>query len=169
MQLPSGHNLIYPHPKLVPVWFVFHGGKLEKFATPKAAAVFQRKLAAKIEEKNKELPPKEQKQIPEVREDREITFIGKRLSKWQRIGTYGGSLVENAVQAIAGDLMTHGALEADRQGFKIFMLVHDQALAEWEPGQDLDDFCKALCTLPDWAEGLPLEAEGGLVPFYKKD
>lgn len=169
MQLPSGHNLIYPHPKLVPVWFVFHGGKLHKFATPKAAAIFQRKLAAKIEEKNKELPPKEQKQIPEVREDREITFIGKRLSKWQRIGTYGGSLVENAVQAIAGDLMTYGALEADRQGFKIFMLVHDQALAEWEPGQDPDDFCRALCTLPDWAEGLPLEAEGGLVPFYKKD
>lgn len=169
MQLPSGHNLIYPHPKLVPVWFVFHGGKLHKFATPKAAAIFQRKLAAKIEEKNKELPPKEQKQIPEVREDREITFIGKRLSKWQRIGTYGGSLVENAVQAIAGDLMTAGALEADRQGFKIFMLVHDQALAEWEPGQDPEDFCKALCTLPAWAEGLPLEAEGGLVPFYKKD
>jgi len=77
--------------------------------------------------------------------------------------------VENAVQAIAGDLMTEGALEAERQGFKIFMLVHDQALAEWEPGQDPEDFCRALCTLPDWAEGLPLEAEGGFVPFYKKD
>ncbi len=169
MQLPSGHNLIYPHPKLVPVWFVFHAGKLHKFSNPKAAGVFQRKLAKLIEAKNRELPEDKQKQIPEVREDREITFIGKRLSKWQRIGTYGGSLVENAVQAIAGDLMTYGALEADRKGFKIFMLVHDQALAEWEPGQDPDDFCRALCSLPDWAEGLPLEAEGGLVPFYKKD
>jgi DNA polymerase len=169
MQLPSGHNLIYPHPKLVPVWFVFHAGKLEKFNTPKSAQIFQRKLAKVIEEKNKDLPADKQKTAPEVREDRELTFIGKRLSKWQRIGTYGGSLVENAVQAIAGDLMTEGALEAERQGFKIFMLVHDQALAEWEPGQDPEDFCRALCTLPDWAEGLPLEAEGGFVPFYKKD
>ncbi len=130
MQLPSGHNLIYPHPQVKPTKKVYRG---EEYTTD------------------------------------EVSFFGKRLSKWQRIGTYGGSLVENAVQAIAGDLMTHGALEADRQGFRIFMLVHDQALAEWEPGQDIDDFCKALCTLPDWAEGLPLEAEGGLVPFYKKD
>lgn len=132
MQLPSGHNLIYPHPKVAPAVKKYRG---EEYTTD------------------------------------EISFIGKRLSKWQRIGTYGGSLVENATQAVAGDLMTHGALKADSLGYKIFMLVHDQALAEFDPttGQTIEGFCDALCTLPAWAEGLPLEAEGGLVPFYKKD
>ena len=130
MQLPSGHPLVYPNPKIVKALKKINGNEWEAD---------------------------------------EIQFDGKVAGRWTRVGTYGGKLLENATQAVAGDVMTHGALEADRQGFKIFMLIHDQALAEWKPGLDPDDFCKALCTLPDWAGGLPLEAEGGLVPFYRKD
>jgi len=132
MQLPSGHNLVYPHPQVKPTVKKYKG---ETYTTD------------------------------------EVSFIGLKDGRPIRMGTYGGSLVENATQAVAGDLMTHGALNADRLGYKIFMLVHDQALAEFEPeaGQTIEGFCEALCDLPKWAEGLPLEAEGGLVPFYNKD
>tara|TARA_R110002020_G_scaffold472424_1_gene700417 strand:+ start:11507 stop:13669 length:2163 start_codon:yes stop_codon:yes gene_type:complete len=169
MQLPSGHNLIYPKPKLLPVWVVFYAGKMNKFKTPKAAEKFCAPIAKRYKEQNLTLPANKQKEAPEPKEDVEITFWGKRLGRWLRVGTYGGSLVENATQAVAGDLMSHGALKADSLGYKIFMLVHDQALAELQPGNTIEEFCEALCTLPPWAEGLPLEAEGGLVPFYKKD
>lgn len=132
VQLPSGHNLIYPYPKVAPAKKTYRG---EEYTTD------------------------------------EISFIGLKMGKPLRQGTYGGSLVENAVQAIAGDLMSHGALTAESKGYKIFMLVHDEAIAEFDTslGQSNEEFCEALCTLPDWAEGLPLEAEGEVIPFYKKD
>jgi hypothetical protein len=64
--------------------------------------------------------------------------------------------------------MAHGALVAEERGFEIFMLVHDQALALRTPGKTVEGYCEALCSLPDWAEGLPVMAEGGVVPFYMK-
>lgn len=105
-------------------------------------------------------------------ESEEIQFFGPlegKQGRWGWVGTYGGKLLENATQAVAGDVMTHGALNASRKGFPIFMLVHDQALAEKHTGLTMEGFIDALCDLPDWAEGMPIRAEGGEVPFYLKD
>jgi DNA polymerase len=101
----------------------------------------------------------------------EIWFWGKVQNRWCWVGTYGAKLLENATQATAGDIMSHGALEAQSRGYGIFMLVHDQALSHWNRGTTHcpDDFVDALCTLPDWADGLPIAAEGGVVEFYTKD
>jgi DNA polymerase len=100
----------------------------------------------------------------------EIQFWGKlpMSANWGWCSTYGGKLLENATQATAGDVMTHGALNAERHGYEIMMLVHDQALSLVKPGQTIEEFCKLLCTLPAWAEGLPIAAEGEFVRFYKK-
>lgn len=105
-------------------------------------------------------------------ESDEIQFWGKLPGKggkkWGWLSTYGGNLLENATQATAGDIMTNGALIAEKRGFEIAMLVHDQALDLWREGHTNEAFCEALCTLPPWAEGLPIEAEGGFAPFYRK-
>ena len=67
--------------------------------------------------------------------------------------------------------MTHGAINAEKQGYEIFMLVHDQALAPYKPeqGNTKQGFSDALCKLPDWAKGFPLESTCDIVPFYLKE
>lgn len=100
----------------------------------------------------------------------EITFFGKlpmKSGKWGRIKTYGGKLVENATQGTAADVMGNGACNADERGFDIVTLIHDQALGA-DDGRDVEEFCDALTTLPSWAAGLPVKAEGKLVPYYLK-
>lgn len=66
--------------------------------------------------------------------------------------------------------MSIGARAAQKAGYRIFMLVHDQALAYFEPekGQTVEEFERLICTLPKWASDFPLKAECDLVPFYTK-
>lgn len=100
----------------------------------------------------------------------QITFYGPlpKTVRWGRVATYGGKLAENATQATAADFMANGACEAERRGFKVVTLIHDEALAWEHPTLTLDDFTDALCTLPPWAEGMPLAAEGKIIPYYLK-
>ncbi len=99
-----------------------------------------------------------------------IFFFGQtKTTQWDFIDTYGGKIVENITQAVAADLMASGAHNAENAGYEIATLIHDQALAYVKPGQSSDEFVSLLTKLPDWAAGLPLEAEGALVPYYRKD
>ena len=103
---------------------------------------------------------------------------GEKLSYWAQIpgktmwghcSTYGGKLLENATQAVAADVMSSGASTAEENGYDVATLIHDEALvyknADW---QNVDDLCELLSTLPPWAEGLPVAAEGFETKFYKK-
>jgi DNA polymerase len=106
---------------------------------------------------------------PRLSGDR-IAFFGNTVgTNWGDISTWGGSLVENAVQAVAADIMAHGSHNAERAGYEIATLIHDQALAFHGEGQTAERFVELLTDLPAWAAGLPIAAEGGVVPFYKKD
>lgn len=101
----------------------------------------------------------------------EIQFWGpykdKNIWGWQ--STYGGKLLENATQAVGGDFMAHGLLEAERRGFQPFATIHDQALCEQLEGQTPEGLREAMCVLPEWAKGFPLEATAAVTPFYTKD
>lgn len=101
----------------------------------------------------------------------EIQFWGPHKTKafWGWQSTYGGRIMENLVQAIGGDFMISGLLAAERAGYPAFATIHDQALCIKEEGMTADGFREAMCTLPPWAEGFPLEATAGEVPFYTKD
>lgn len=106
---------------------------------------------------------------PRLSGDR-ITFFGNTIgTNWGDVSTWGGTLVENAVQAVAADVMACGAHNAEREGYAIATLIHDQALAYHREGQTVERFVELLTTFPDWAAGLPIAAEGGIVPFYRKD
>jgi DNA polymerase bacteriophage-type len=103
---------------------------------------------------------------------------GEKLTYWAQVpgksfyghcSTYGGKLLENATQAVAADVMGAGASEAERGGYQIATLIHDEALAyRTDPDQSVDELCELLCRLPSWADGLPIAAEGFETPFYKK-
>ena len=75
-------------------------------------------------------------------------------------------LSHNCTQAVGADLLACGVIEAERQGFEPFLLVHDQCLAKARG--DKDAFAKALCTVPDWFSGFPLDASADEVRSYSK-
>ena len=65
--------------------------------------------------------------------------------------------------------MANGAHNAERAGYEIATLIHDQALAYNQEWQTSEEFVRLLTALPEWAAGLPIEAEGGLQPYYRKE
>lgn len=90
--------------------------------------------------------------------------------KWMRIETYGPKLVENIVQATARDLLALAMLRLRNAGFDIVMHIHDEAVLEVPEGtSSVDEICRMMSIAPDWADGLPLRADGYECSFYKKD
>lgn len=90
--------------------------------------------------------------------------------KWRRFALYGGLLTENAVQAIARDLIAVGMMNAERAGYPIVLTVHDEAVADTPDSHgSLEDFSRHLCDMPAWAAGLPVVADGYESFRYKKD
>lgn len=83
-----------------------------------------------------------------------------------RIGTYGGRLVENATQAIARDILAAALVRLQERGYKVVAHVHDEILVEGE--HDVDEIASIMCEKPDWAVGLPIDAEGFRCERYRK-
>jgi DNA polymerase len=87
-----------------------------------------------------------------------------------RIETYGPKLTENIVQATARDLLAMAMLRLQNAGFDIVMHIHDEAVLEVPNGvSSVDEVCRMMAIAPDWADGLPLRADGYECSFYKKD
>lgn len=98
-----------------------------------------------------------------------ISFFGNTVgTNWGNVHTYGGKIVENITQAVAADIMANGVHKAEAKGYQTATLIHDQSIAYVRPGQTVEEFVSCLTDLPEWAAGLPLEAEGDLVPYYRK-
>lgn len=100
-----------------------------------------------------------------------ITYEGiGTTKKWERIDTYGPKLVENIVQAIARDLLAEAMIRVADKGYEIVMHCHDEVVIEapMEFGF-LEDVCALMAIAPDWADGLPMRADGYECDFYKKE
>ena len=110
-----------------------------------------------------------------VKGRKEIRYKGLNqvTKQWETIETYGGKLTENVVQATARDLLAHSLINLHKAGFKITMHIHDEVIAEIPyDGIEHDTFRKMveiMSEAPAWAKDLPLNAEGYLTIFYKKD
>jgi len=97
----------------------------------------------------------------------EITYMGRDryTRKWVRQSTYGGSIFQSAVQGTARDLMTDAMLRAHRAGIDLRGTVHDEVIAF---GACSEKLAGIMCTLPEWARGLPVKADGWEGEFYRK-
>lgn len=90
-------------------------------------------------------------------------------SSWIKTDTFGGSLVENVIQAMCRDVLRDGMIAADRAGFKIPGHCHDEAIAEGEGTKDeLREFEHLLCNSSPWADGFPIATEGFISKVYRK-
>jgi len=98
--------------------------------------------------------------------------VDQKTKQWIHIDTYGGKIVENVVQAISRDLLAQSMLKLDAYGYPIAMHVHDEVVCEVKleiADQELKDIEEIMGLDIDWAEGLPLNADGYITRYYKKD
>jgi DNA polymerase len=99
-----------------------------------------------------------------------ITFMRTVESRWLSSSTYGGKLCENAVQAVANDLLRHGMFTVEAAGYPVVMHVHDEVVTE--VAQDFgsqEELDTLMAQTPAWADGLPVAAEGWRGRRYRKD
>lgn len=100
-----------------------------------------------------------------------ITYEGVGTGrKWERLETYGAKCVENIVQGTARDLLALALLRLEEAGYPVVMHCHDEAICEVPIGQgSVKEVNRIMAVAPEWAEGLPLKADGFETEFYKKD
>lgn len=107
--------------------------------------------------------------------NKEILFMGLNQTnkKWGRIDTWGGKLVENIIQAVSRDILCNAMKNLTRAGYKINFHIHDEVILEVpddDKSKNLDDAIRRMCALPEWANGLPLNAAGfDNAHYYMKD
>jgi len=97
--------------------------------------------------------------------------VDSTTKKWAKESTYGGKLVENAVQAVARDLLAEAMLNLNRHEHDIVLHAHDEVVIECaEEHRDVNEHFLTIEmeSLPNWAEGLPIKAETWVSKRYKK-
>ena len=101
--------------------------------------------------------------------DGKITYEGVSSNKgWARLESYGPKFVENCVQAISRDLLLN-AMKKVGPDARICMHIHDELVIEAGDELTLDEVCRRMAEIPEWAEGLILRADGYETEFYLKD
>ena len=76
---------------------------------------------------------------------------------WTDTDTWYGTLVENAVQAVARDLLVAAMQRLEAAGYKVVLHVHDEIVCEVpEDFGSEEEFLRLMLELPDWAAGLPI-------------
>ena len=99
-----------------------------------------------------------------------INFMGNNtVKKWDRIETYGAKLVENIVQATSRDLLAGAMRRLETAGNPVVMHIHDEAVIDAPTDRSLDTIVKIMTEVPDWADGLILNAAGFVGEKKKKD
>lgn len=96
--------------------------------------------------------------------------VNQTTRQWTRLETYGGKLIENIVQAIARDCLAVAVERLESAGFPVVFHVHDEVVIDCPEAQaNLNEIVR-LMTLPiPWAVNLPLNANGWVGKFFKKD
>lgn len=101
-----------------------------------------------------------------------VTYMGtsEKNGSYTRLRSYGGKLVENITQAVARDCLRDAMLAVHSTGYRIVFHVHDELVLDVpRGGGSLEEVLELMSITPEWAEGLPLKADGYECTFYMKD
>jgi DNA polymerase len=98
--------------------------------------------------------------------------IDQTTKKLKKQSLYGGKIVENAVQAIARDVLAEGIKGVSRQ-LAVVMHIHDELVIETPETRDEREACafvnKIMTKTPEWAPGLILKCDIFTSPYYRKN
>ena len=99
-----------------------------------------------------------------------VNAEGRCSYRWGHL--WGGTIVENIVQATARDVFTDGLLRLEDAGFNSVFHVHDQDITllvdDGTAKARLAEMHRLQMVVPVWAEGLPVAVEGELCARYHK-
>jgi DNA polymerase len=106
-----------------------------------------------------------------------VTYWGLNATTYQmtRTALTPGVITENIDQATARDYLAHGMLNlVDKfPEVKICISVHDEIGGlipiDLATPENLEKFNNIICEPPEWAENLPMKAEGYFAKRYRKD
>ena len=85
--------------------------------------------------------------------------------EWPRARLWKGLACENITQATANDLLRHTLRQLD----DVVLHVHDEVVLETDRPEEMAVRLKeVMCTPPEWAKGLPLDAEVAIMLRYGK-
>lgn len=104
-----------------------------------------------------------------------VSYTGQNQTtkRWERVETYGGKLVENIVQAIVRDCLAIAIENLEAQGLHVVFHIHDEVVIDTPAWADEDTMLETvtkIMTKPiPWAQALPLNADGWVDKFFKKD
>lgn len=104
-----------------------------------------------------------------------ISYMGmdQKTKRWKRIETYGGKLVENCVQAIARDCLAETIERLEDAELPVVFHVHDEVVIDVAPWSDegamLEQVVNIMRQPIPWAPGLPLNADGWVGGYFRKD
>ena len=104
-----------------------------------------------------------------------VSYMGQNQTtkRWERVETYGGKLVENIVQAIARDCLAIAIENLEAQGLHVVFHIHDEVVIDtpaWADEDTMLDTVTKIMTKPiPWAQALPLNADGWVDKYFKKD
>lgn len=192
IELPSGRRLHYWYPKIGEVIAPWSRGFEGELAVPLEDQDWLEELGVRLGEYKRNrfwevdipvqawgsvqkryrgtnglglLRTKKPKKIKQV----QFMSVNGPAKKWQRDRTYGGKLVENAVQAAARDLLFEGMHRLERAGYSLVLDCHDEAMSEDDIDfGSLDKFNRIFAQMPPWARGCPISVEGYEAERYRK-
>jgi DNA polymerase len=99
----------------------------------------------------------------------ELRYKDNARGGWADYGAWYGTLVENAVQATARDLLAAAMLRLEAAGYPIVLTVHDEIVCEVPEGfGSVEEFHRLMIELPEWAAGLPIAAKAWTRKRYAK-
>ena len=84
--------------------------------------------------------------------------------EWPRARLWKGLACENITQATANDLLRHALRQLD----DVVLHVHDEIVLETNREDAAEHLKRVMCTPPEWARDLPLDAEVAVMTRYGK-
>lgn len=96
---------------------------------------------------------------PDDKKKGKIIHDPANSATWARVGTYGGSLLENINQGLCRDLLAEAMLRLDAAGFSVALHVHDEIVCETDEltaGPDAIVMTQVVGEVPSWAKDFPV-------------
>jgi DNA polymerase len=105
---------------------------------------------------------------PDDKKKGKIIADPHNTATWARVGTYGGSLLENVVQAVCRDLLAEAMLRLDDAGWDVVLHVHDEIVSEEGIMADPQNMTAIMGVVPEWAREFPIAVKCKAMTRYGK-